>query len=107
MSPARWAPTIAAALLLARAGGAASLDVDAGALRGRLETDPSRILFLGTNGDTVLSEATDRTASPAGPLGFRTGAGWFHATRFLGARRRGGALVATAETNDPLGRRFA
>src|SRR5262245_31922330 len=107
MSPRRWVPAVAAAVFLARSGAAAPLEVDAGALRARLKTNPSRILFLGTNGDTVLGEATDRTASPAGPLGFRTAAGWFHATRLLGARRRGGTLVATADTNDPLGRRFA
>jgi len=108
MSRRQWvSPTIAAMLLLARGGAAAPLEVDAGALRARLETDPSRILFLGTDGGTVLGEATDRTVSPAGPLGFRTSAGWFHATRFLGVRHRGGTLVATAETNDPVGRRFA
>jgi len=42
----------------------------------------------------------------AGPVGFRTAAGWVHATRLLSSRRRGRRLIAEVETSDAQGRQL-
>ncbi|MBA3328661.1 MAG: glycoside hydrolase family 31 protein, partial [Solirubrobacterales bacterium] len=46
-------------------------------------------------------------AGATGALGFRTGVGWWRATRVLDERRDGPAYEATLATTDPLGRRMA
>ena len=58
-------------------------------------------------GGTVLAEAPGAGSGPTGRLGFRTAAGWFHATRVIDGRRVGPAYEATLATSDPAGRRLA
>jgi hypothetical protein len=84
----------------------ATLEVDAGALRAAVEADPWRLVFYDADGRPVLAEATERGPGPSGAVGFRTAAGWVHATRALAVDRHGRALVVTLETNDSLGRRL-
>jgi hypothetical protein len=52
----------------------------------------------------VLAEAPGTGNRPSGRLGFRTAAGWYHATRVIERRRRRRAYEATLATNDPGGR---
>ena len=91
-------------LLVATVAPAASLD--AGSLRVRAEADPWRLVFTDARGERVLTEAGGSDAGPAGPLGFRTAAGWAHATRARALRRDGRVLVATLDTTDARGRRL-
>jgi alpha-glucosidase (family GH31 glycosyl hydrolase) len=91
---------------LLTASAAAAPGVDAAPLRVRVSADPWRITFTDARGEPVLVEAADRSPTPAGPLGFRTAAGWVHATGARSVRRAGRGLVATVDTTDPGGRRL-
>jgi alpha-glucosidase (family GH31 glycosyl hydrolase) len=92
---------ILAAILLARVAAAAGPGVDARSLRASLGSDPWQLRFDAPEGGPVLVEA-DGAA-----LGFRTAAGWVHATRVVETRRRGRrVLSAIVETTD-AGRRLA
>ncbi len=104
----RWRAGAGGAALLVAVGAlpAAALGVDAGPLRVRTQADPWRLTFADARGGAVLIEAADRSPAPAGPLGFRTAAGWMHATRARALRPAGRGLVATLETTDSLGRRL-
>src|SRR5262245_29072288 len=82
---------------------AAELEVSAGSLAVRVNADPWRLRFVDPSGRPVLAEA----GAPAGPLGFRTDAGWVHATRTLETTRARDRLTAVVETDDPEGRRLA
>jgi alpha-glucosidase len=73
----------------------------------RVERDPWRLVFVDAGGDPQLVEAGGRDATPAGSLGFRTSAGWVHATRAVSLRRTGRKLIAMLATTDPGGRRLA
>ncbi len=93
---------LACGLVAVRAAAAAG--VDAGALRARVTVDPWRITFTDDRGAPVLVEAADTTPGPTGTVGFRTPAGWAHATRATAVRRAGRAVVATLTTTDAAGR---
>lgn len=85
---------------------ARAASLDAGPLRVRAEADPWRLVFTDARGERVLTEAGERDLGPAGPLGFRTAAGWVLATRARALRRSGRKLVATLDTTDERGRRL-
>jgi alpha-glucosidase (family GH31 glycosyl hydrolase) len=87
--------------------GAGAAEVDAGSLRARTSGDPWRLIFTDRGGRTVLAEAPGTGSGPTGTLGFRTAAGWSHATRVVEGRRVGRAYEATLATTDPAGRRLA
>ena len=91
-------------LLLLPSGAAAA--VDAGSLRAAVSQDPWGLSFVADDGRRVLSEHSGTGLGPTGTLGFRTAAGWFHATRVASSRNEGQAFVAELETNDPQGRRL-
>src|SRR4029453_7413319 len=84
----------------------ATFELAADSLRVRLQEDPWRLEFVDAAGRSVLTEATDRSPGPAGPLGFRTAAGWVHATRAVSTTNTRDTLGAEVETTDPLGRRL-
>jgi hypothetical protein len=108
MSPRQFTGLTGSSIaLLAVVAGASPLEIDAGALRAHFEVDPARIVFTDASGRTALAEAADLGPGPAGPVGFRTAAGWYHATRLTGVQRRGDSLAAVAETTDPSGRRLS
>jgi alpha-glucosidase (family GH31 glycosyl hydrolase) len=94
---------VAAALVLAPS---AAAQVDAGPLEARIAADPWRLSFADGTGRTVLAEAPGTGGGPTGTLGFRTAAGWFHATRLLHARRSGARWQGTVATTDPRGTRI-
>ena len=93
-------------LLAALPARGAEFVVDAGPLRAIVATDPWRVTFT-ESGRPVLVEAADPGLGPSGPLGFRTAAGWVHATRAQSVESDGRVLTAAVETNDALGRRLA
>jgi len=80
--------------------------VRSGSLRIDVETAPFAFAFS-VDGSPVLSSTTD--AGPAGPssLSLRTAAGWVHATTASFVTRKGRALHATVQTNDPQGGTFS
>jgi alpha-glucosidase len=92
------------ALSLAPAASAAR--VEAGPLQARTTNSPWSLAFTDGDGKTVLAEAGGTGNGPTGTLGFRTQAGWFHATRVVEGRRAGAAYEATLATSDPAGRRL-
>ncbi len=93
------------ALVCSATVGAATVRTPGG-LGIEVRTDPWALAFVDGRGDPVLTGATDRSATPAGPLGFRTAAGWVHATGAVRTRRAGRKLVALLATTDPRGRRL-
>jgi Glycosyl hydrolases family 31/Galactose mutarotase-like len=93
--------------LVAPAAAAQAAQVDAGSLRARTTDDPWSLIFIDRDGRTVLAEAPGTGSGPTGTLGFRTAAGWSHATRVVEGRRVGRAYEATLATTDPAGRRLA
>jgi hypothetical protein len=86
--------------MLAATSASAAPELDAGALRAEVTADPWHLELTDERGRVVLSEAA-ATAGPAGTLGFRTVAGWQHATRVLGAERTKRRYTATLATTDP------
>ena len=92
-------------LLVAAAPTAAhAATVDAGSLRATTSARPWSLTFRDGAGRTVLHEAARRDLGPSGTLGFRTAAGWFHATSVISERSEAGAYVARLATGDPAGR---
>jgi alpha-glucosidase (family GH31 glycosyl hydrolase) len=100
MAHKSYALLLLVALGVATPGRAAELTLDAGALRAVIQSDPWRVTFTDSNGQTILSEATDLGSGPSGPLGFRTASGWVHAVRALSLQRDGQSVIAFVETND-------
>jgi alpha-glucosidase (family GH31 glycosyl hydrolase) len=94
---AGWAPPHAAA---------ARPTLDAGALQAKIKRDPWRLRFTDAGGREVLVEAPGTGTGGTGALGFRTGEGWFRATRVISTAREGKAYIAALETTDPAGRRI-
>jgi alpha-glucosidase (family GH31 glycosyl hydrolase) len=92
---------MAAALAVAPVANATET-VDAGALRASVEEDPWSLAFADASGAAVLTEHPGRGGGPTGTLGFRTAAGWFHATRVAPARREDAAYTGELETTLPL-----
>ena len=107
MHPRRLALILTALAVAASPAAAEAATIDAGSLRARTASDPWRLDFVDGAGRSVLREAARRDLGPSGTLGFRTAAGWFHATRVVSERRDGRAYVATLATSDPLGRRLS
>ncbi|HYP47320.1 MAG TPA: TIM-barrel domain-containing protein [Thermoleophilaceae bacterium] len=93
---------LAASLALAPSAGAASLD--AGGVRAHTSDSPWSLRFTDGAGRTVLAEAEGHGSGRVGTLGFRTEAGWFHATRALSGEREGRGFSARLATSDPSGR---
>src|SRR5262245_32670622 len=62
-------------------------DVDAGSLRARLSTEPWSLTFSEPSGRVVLRESLAASPLGPGPIGFRTPAGWVHATRVVSSSR--------------------
>ena len=87
--------------LLAAPSAIAAPELDAGALRAEIGADPWRIAFTDAHGRPVLSERASTSPGAAGTLGFRTAAGWEHATRVLSAKRGERSYAATLATTDP------
>jgi alpha-glucosidase (family GH31 glycosyl hydrolase) len=107
MHPRRLALILTALVVAASPAAAEAATIDAGSLRAQTASDPWRLDFVDGAGRSVLREAARRDLGPSGTLGFRTAAGWFHATRVVSERRDGRAYVATLATSDPLGRRLS
>jgi alpha-glucosidase (family GH31 glycosyl hydrolase) len=82
-------------LLVAPAGSQAAAPSDF-----RWERASGLIEFHGPE-NVVLSESARGTSGPGGRLGFRTAAGWFHATRLVAER---GARRFVVATDDPARR---
>jgi alpha-glucosidase (family GH31 glycosyl hydrolase) len=97
----------ATALALVLAPAASGARVEAGPLQARITGTPWSLAFTDRDGRRVLAEASGTGTGPTGRVGFRTAAGWFHATRAVSSRAAGStAYDATLATNDPLGRRI-
>ncbi len=79
---------------------------DQGKLRADVQRDPWRLSFRDSRGRAVLSEFRATGLGPSGTLGFRTPAGWFHATKVIDDRRTRSAYLATLATTDPARRRL-
>ena len=105
----RWLASLfaaAAIVLVVVAPPAEAASVSAGSLRAEISEDPWGLSFRGAGGRSVLSEHPGTGLGPSGTLGFRTPAGWFHATEVVSARREGARYVAELATTDPAGRRI-
>jgi alpha-glucosidase (family GH31 glycosyl hydrolase) len=79
----------------------AAAQVTAGPLRAEVSSDPWHLRLADSAGATVLAENAGLGPGPSGTLGFRTAAGWFHATRVASGGSSGGAYEADLETTDP------
>jgi alpha-glucosidase (family GH31 glycosyl hydrolase) len=99
----RHATAVLLVLALASPGGGATLRTSQ--LTVTAAAEPWRLAFYDARG-VLLAEATDPGPAPTGPLGFRTAAGWWHATRLVSEEREGERRILEAETNDPLARRL-
>jgi alpha-glucosidase (family GH31 glycosyl hydrolase) len=96
---------LAAALVAGTSAKAlAAVVADAGAMRAEVRERDWRLELADERGRRILAQ--DRATGPeaAGTLGFRTAAGWQHATRVASSRRAGDAYVAELETTDPARR---
>jgi alpha-glucosidase (family GH31 glycosyl hydrolase) len=100
------AALLTAIVTLGLAPAAAAAQVEAGPLQAHTTERPWSLVFTERGGGTVLAEAPGAGSGPTGRLGFRTQAGWFHATRVVHGRRSGRAYEATLATSDPAGRRL-
>lgn len=100
-------PFLLLAVLLTSGVAAAADELRTADLAVRIDRDPWRLRFVDADGGAILTEAAAADAGPSGPLGFRTAAGWVHATRAASVRRRRNGLSAVVETDDPLQRRIA
>ena len=91
----------AVAALAAPAAAAAKPEVDAGALRAEVAAGPWHLELTDDRGRPVLSESRSNDPSAPGALGFRTAAGWTHATRVVDSSRSKRSFLATLATTDP------
>ena len=80
---------------------AAEQVADAGALGADVRADPWGLTLTDRDGEAVLAEHPGTGPGAAGTVGFRTAAGWSHATRVVSSRTEGGAYVAELATTDP------
>jgi alpha-glucosidase (family GH31 glycosyl hydrolase) len=97
-----WTVLAAACIAVATPAAAAAEPVaDAGSLRAEVDADPWRLHLTSAEGEAVLDEHPGTGAGPAGTVGFRTAAGWRHATRVLSSRTEGETYVAELATTDP------
>jgi alpha-glucosidase (family GH31 glycosyl hydrolase) len=91
----------AVAITLLPAPSGASGQVSSGSVRASVESDPWHLSITDASGGFLLSENRGLDSGPTGTLGFRTGLGWFHATRVASGGTQGGAFRAQLETTDP------
>jgi sulfoquinovosidase len=75
--------------------------VSSGALRASVGEDPWSLALTDRRGRTVLAQHGGRGPGPTGTLGFRTAAGWSHATRVLTSKRGAAGYRAVLATQDP------
>jgi hypothetical protein len=100
------AALLTAIVALALAPAAAAAQVEAGPLEARTTDRPWSLVFTERGRGTLLAEAPGAGSGPTGRLGFRTQAGWYHATRVIDGGRAERAYEATLATSDPAGRRL-
>jgi hypothetical protein len=74
---------------------------DAGAIRAQVAERSWGLELTGRDGERILAQHPSTGGEPSGTLGFRTAAGWQHATGVTGSRRDGDAYIATLQTTDP------
>ena len=91
-------------MLATIAGEAAAREsvVASGPLRADVSEQPWSLRLEDRRGRAVLSEHSGTGTGPSGTVGFRTAAGWQHATRVLTSERAGRRYEAVLETTDPL-----
>ncbi|HEX6115546.1 MAG TPA: TIM-barrel domain-containing protein [Solirubrobacterales bacterium] len=87
-------------MALAPSAAAAERAADAGSLVADVDADPWRLALSDAEGTPVLLEHPGTGAGAAGTIGFRTAAGWAHATRVVSSRRDGDAYFAELATTD-------
>ncbi len=92
---------IVAGSLLGAVPASAAPELDGGALRAEVGTAPWHLELTDAHGNTVLSESATTSAAGAGTLGFRTAAGWEHATSVLSSGKQAGRFTASLATTDP------
>jgi alpha-glucosidase (family GH31 glycosyl hydrolase) len=85
---------------------AQAAEVRSGDLRAEIGEGRWGISFTDRKGAPVLAEAAGLESGSPGRLGFKTAAGWAHATRVVSSQPQGRSLVAILATNDPAGRRM-
>jgi len=102
------ASVLAIIMLLARVGAANDVtpEIRAGELGVRAIADPWQLIFEDESGSAILTEFPGTAVSAAGTLGFRTPAGWFHATRLASSRGAQRRWMGVLDTNDPLARQL-
>ena len=91
---------LAAALLGGGGTASAAVVADAGALKARVGSERWRLELVDRDRRPVLAEDPAIGAEAAGTLGFRTAAGWQHATGVASSRRAGDGYRAVLETTD-------
>ncbi len=80
--------------------------VRSGPLRAAVSPSPFELEFTDRDGRDVLTQDPGTSTTPTGTLGFRTAAGWYHATAVVSSHGAGRRYFATLETTDPLGTRI-
>ena len=106
-TPPRAIAASIACVLATAAPAAGAETVASGPLEASADLDPWHLAFTQPAGGPALAEARSTGATPAGTLGFRTAAGWWHATRALSSTGDASGLTAELATTDPLGRRMS
>jgi hypothetical protein len=91
---------LAATLLGGGGTASAAVVADAGALKARVGSERWRLELVDRDRRPVLAEDPAIGAEAAGTLGFRTAAGWRHATKVASSRRAGDGYRAVLETTD-------
>ncbi|HYH60426.1 MAG TPA: TIM-barrel domain-containing protein, partial [Solirubrobacterales bacterium] len=81
---------------------AADSVIRSGPLEASVSGDPWLLELTDADGNPVLSEHPGTGSGPSGTLGFRTAAGWSHATRVMSSAVEDGVFEAQLETTDPL-----
>ena len=82
-------------------------EVRAGRLSAEISPDPFRLAVADRRAGIVLRQAQPGGAGAAGPLGFRVGGIWRHATRVVASHVARGVYEARLATDDPDGRGIA
>lgn len=91
------------AAALPASASAKSVTVRSGPLKAVVHADPWRVTFKQQRGKSLTEAPDSSAAGPAGPIGFRTAAGWAHATEAIAVSTPGKRVEATVATNDAAG----
>lgn len=104
----RALPAVLAVMIVLPGGAAAQGQrvIGTGQLRAVVQSDPWRVVFTDDQGRPVLTEAPGTGGGPSGTVGFRSVAGWAHATKLVEQTAPAEPYRAVVETTDPLGRRM-